>query len=295
MGAYRQRTLKQPVEFAGVGLHSGQQCTATVRPADEHCGIVFRRLDLKARDCVVMARPENVAATNHGTAIVNDAGVTVSTIEHLMAGLALCGVDNAEIDLFGPEAPILDGSAAVFVEGFEDAGLMAQAAPRAGFVVEEPLAVHDGGDRLIEVSPFEGRSVDVAIDFGDCMIGNQSLVLDLDVAEDRARLARARTFCRLYEIEALRRMGLIRGGSLENSLVVDGDRILNDETLRDPEEFALHKALDLIGDLYLLGAPLIGAVRAIRPGHDLNVRMAQALRDRRAREEAAPAAIFATA
>lgn len=295
MGASLQRTLTQPVEFAGVGLHSGQACTATVRPAEDNCGIVFRRLDLSASDCVVAARPENVATTNHGTALVNRAGVTVSTVEHLMAALALCGVDNAEIDIFGPEAPILDGSSAVFVEGLEDAGFETQSAPRAGFVIEEPLAVHDGGDRVIEVSPFEGRSVDVAIDFCDCMIGTQSLILDLDCPADRARLAKARTFCRLYEIEALRRMGLIRGGSLENSLVVDGDRILNDEALRDPEEFALHKALDLIGDLYLLGAPLIGAVRAVRPGHDLNVRMAQALCDRRARENAAPAAIFATA
>ena len=295
MGASLQRTLTQPVEFSGVGLHSGQACTATVRPAEDNCGIVFRRLDLSASDCVVAARPENVATTNHGTALANRAGVTVSTVEHLMAALALCGVDNAEIDLFGPEAPILDGSSAVFVAGLEDAGFEAQSAPRAGFVIEEPLAVHDGGDRVIEVSPFEGRSVDVAIDFCDCMIGTQSLILDLDCPADRARLAKARTFCRLYEIEALRRMGLIRGGSLENSLVIDGDRILNDEDLRDPEEFALHKALDLIGDLYLLGAPLIGAVRAVRPGHDLNVRMAQALCDRRARENAAPAAIFATA
>lgn len=295
MGASLQRTLTQPVEFSGVGLHSGQACTATVRPAEDNCGIVFRRLDLSASDCLVAARPENVATTNHGTALVNRAGVTVSTVEHLMAALALCGVDNAEIDLFGPEAPILDGSSAVFVEGLEDAGFETQSAPRAGFVIEEPLAVHDGGDRVIEVSPFEGRSVDVAIDFCDCMIGTQSLILDLDCPADRARLAKARTFCRLYEIEALRRMGLIRGGSLENSLVIDGDRILNDEDLRDPEEFALHKALDLIGDLYLLGAPLIGAVRAVRPGHDLNVRMAQALCDRRARENAAPAAIFATA
>ena len=232
MGASLQRTLTQPVEFSGVGLHSGQACTATVRPAEDNCGIVFRRLDLSASDCLVAARPENVATTNHGTALVNRAGVTVSTVEHLMAALALCGVDNAEIDIFGPEAPILDGSSAVFVAGLEDAGFETQSAPRAGFVIEEPLAVHEGGDRVIEVSPFEGRSVDVAIDFCDCMIGTQSLILDLDCPADRARLAKARTFCRLYEIEALRRMGLIRGGSLENSLVVDGDRILNDEALR---------------------------------------------------------------
>lgn len=276
MGAMLQQTLRRPATFAGVGLHSGQECAVTVRPAPANTGVVFYRTDLQNGDQAVAAHPGNVLGTRHGTALANAAGVTVSTVEHIMAALRLSGVDNAAIDVFGPEAPILDGSSAEFVEGFRLAGVDLQSAPRRAFALRETARAVDG-DRLIEVRPAESRTLEIEIDFGDCMIGRQSLRLDLDDPADRERLVGARTFCRLEEIEPLRAAGLIRGGSLDNSIVVNGDRLVNKGALRDPQEFALHKALDLIGDLYLLGAPLDGAIRAVKPGHDLNVRMAQML------------------
>ena len=276
MGAMLQQTLRRPVKFAGVGLHSGQDCAVTVQPAPANTGVIFYRTDLQNCDQAVPAHPDNVLGTRHGTALANAAGVTVSTVEHLMAALRLSGVDNAAIDVFGPEAPILDGSSAEFVDSFRQAGVDLQSAPRLTFTPLKTTKVVDG-DRFIEVRPSERRTLEIEIDFGDCMIGRQSLRLDLDDPADRERLVGARTFCRLEEIEPLRAAGLIRGGSLDNSIVVNGDRLVNKDALRDQQEFALHKALDLIGDLYLLGAPLGGAIRAVKPGHDLNVRMAQTL------------------
>lgn len=276
MGAVRQRTLKRPVEFAGVGLHSGDACRVIVKPAPTDAGIVFRRQDFVGPDNSVVATPQNVILTNHGTALGNAAGATVTTVEHLMAAFALCSVDNALIEVYGPEIPILDGSADQFVQRLTEAKFAAQSSRRKVITIEEPLKVCDG-DRWIEVVPLGGFSIDIVIDFEDCLIGRQALTLHLDDPYQQERLAKSRTFCRLHEVEALRRVGLIRGGSLENSIVVDGDRLLNEAALRDPEEFVLHKGLDLIGDLYLLGAPIRAAVRAVKPGHDLNARMALAI------------------
>lgn len=272
MGAVQQRTLNCSVEFAGVGLHSGADCRIIVKPASEHAGIVFRSQDFDG-DNLIAASPQNVILTNHGTTLGNGAGASVSTVEHLMAAFAICAVDNALVEVIGPEIPILDGSATEFVNGFNGVGFADQSARRRAIPIEQPLEIHDG-DRFIEISPYEGFSLEVVIDFEDCLIGRQELTLHLGDPSQQARLAKSRTFCRLHEVEALRRVGLIRGGSLHNSIVVDGDRLLNEEALRDPEEFVLHKALDLIGDLYLLGAPVRGAIRAVKPGHDLNARLA---------------------
>lgn len=277
MRATFQQTLSRAVEFNGIGLHSGQECVAAAHPAGVDAGIVFRRLDLEEGVNTVAASPRNVRSTRQGTTLASANGASVATVEHLMAALCLAGVDNVRIDLFGPEIPILDGSALGFFNAFNEAGYDLQSAPRRGPVaLAAPLAVRDG-DRSIEIEPGDGRILDIAIDFEDCMIGRQSLRLDLDNPGDRARLIEARTFCRIEEIDCLRAAGLARGGSLENSLVVDGARVLNKTGLRDNQEFALHKALDLIGDLYLLGAPVEGVIRAVKPGHDLNVRMARAL------------------
>ena len=290
MRATFQQTLSRAVEFSGVGLHSGQDCVATVRPAGADVGIVFCRLDLDEGVNIVAASPENVRNTRQGTTLTAPNGASAATVEHLMAALCLAGVDNAWIDLFGPEAPILDGSALDFLNAFNAAGCDLQSAPRRRPVMPDaPVAVRDG-DRSIEIVPGAGRIIDITIEFDDCMIGRQSLRLDLDNPEDCARMAAARTFCRAHEIDSLRAAGLARGGSLENSLVVDGERVLNKSGLRDAREFALHKALDLVGDLYLLGVPVQGEIRAVRPGHDLNVRMAQALWAETARSSgAAPA------
>ncbi|WP_411820750.1 UDP-3-O-acyl-N-acetylglucosamine deacetylase [Hyphococcus formosus] len=272
----RQHTVQSEIRFSGIGLHTGVDCLAVVRPASANAGLVFRRVDVTDENNVIPAKPNNVMLASHGTTISNENGCSVSTIEHLLAALALCGVDNAIVDVTGPEIPIFDGSAAHFVCAIRKAGTRAQDDDRQPIVVDQPLKVVDG-ERWVEVKPSDDRIIDIEIDFGDCLIGRQSLTIDLDDPLIVEKLSSARTFCRLNEVEALRGVGLILGGSLSNSLVVDGDRLLNEEPLRDEAEFVLHKALDLIGDLYLLGAPLVGHIRAVRPGHDLNTRLAQAV------------------
>ncbi len=282
MGATTQTTIKAPVRLAGVGLHSGSQCRISILPAPAGSGIVLRRCDIdpdgadNQLSTLIHARPENVAGADHGTRLANGYGASVSTVEHLMAALALLSLDNVMIDVDGPEIPIFDGSAEHLVTGLKQVGVKSQEADRLPIVIAEPIRVDDG-DRYIEFTPGDTSVIDIDIDFGDCLIGRQILSVDLENSADRDRLAVSRTFCRLYEVDGLRRAGLIRGGSLENSLVVDGQDLLNDQPLRDQHEFALHKALDLIGDLYLLGRPIRGAIRAVKPGHDLNVRAALAV------------------
>ena len=277
-----QTTLQRSVEFSGVGLHSGQDSKIAVRPAKAGTGIVFFRADLaraNGRDkdaYLVPARADRVTSANHGTTVANEFDVSVATVEHLMAALSLARIENALIEVHGPEIPILDGSSSAFFKEFNAAGVKAQDAPTREIVVREAIEVRMG-DRFVRFEPAEEFQIDLSIAFDDCLIGRQSISVHIDESVDRERLAAARTFCRLHEVETLRQSGLIRGGSLHNSLVVDGARLLNDEALRDPNEFALHKALDLIGDLYLLGAPLRGAVVAEKPGHDINVRAACAL------------------
>ena len=279
----RQCSLGQSAVFEGVGLHSGEDCRVIVNPAPVDAGLLFVRrdgpgaaVDGDAFRATIAASPENVVRSDHGTTLGNAFGASIATVEHLLAALAISQIDNAFIDVTGPEIPILDGSAAPFMQGFETAGMQTQSAHRPTFDVTEPVHIVDG-DRSILIEPADDFSLKVDIDFEDCLIGRQSLSVTLSDAEEIARIASARTFCRLTEVDALRRAGLIRGGSLDNSLVVDGERLLNGAGLRDSHEFVLHKALDLIGDLYLLGMPVRGAVHAIRPGHDLNCRAALAL------------------
>lgn len=278
----RQRSLKGAVEFEGIGLHTGAMCRMVVKPAPVGSGISFYRRDLFDQQNPlddrgrIDATPENVIRCVHGTTLANRHGASVATIEHLMAALSIFRIDNADIDIFGSEVPIYDGSAALFLDRLQAAGSVAQSVDRGEFVVNRTFDITDG-DRRIVIEPAEAFSLSVSIEFDDCMIGRQSVTATLTNAEEIARLATARTFCRLYEVDALRRAGLIRGGSLENSIVVDGERVLNNTRLRDPDEFALHKALDLIGDFYLLGMPVRGAIHAEKPGHDLNCRAALAL------------------
>lgn len=274
-GRERQKTVYRELVFEGVGLHSGVKCKATLHPADSDHGVVFRRTDIKTEHSSIIASPMNVVAADHGTTLANEAGVSIATVEHLMAALALCGVDNVLVEVDGPEIPILDGSSAHFVSAIAGAGCFELPAWRKPYVVFEPFRVEDG-DRCIEFSPGP-RRIEIEIVFENCMIGSQALTLDLDNDGDLTKLASARTFCRLEEVEHLREAGLIRGGALANSIVVDGDRVLNEDPLRDPYEFALHKALDLIGDLRLIGAPINGSIRAVRPGHYINTRAARAL------------------
>lgn len=271
----RQRTIAEEIEFAGVGLHSGEVCRIRLLPAMAN-GVIFKRRQAKGSSALIKAAPENVVCANHGTCLANRAGVRVGTVEHLMAALALTRIDHLTVEVDGPEIPILDGSAAEFVAGIAETGLTQLAARRRSIVVEEEIRIGDER-RWIEFEPLAGRRLEIDIDFPGCLIGRQSLSLDLDDPSDLVRLATARTFVRLEEVEALKNAGLIRGGALCNALVIDGDKLLNDDPLRDSAEFALHKALDLIGDLYLAGAPVVGRIRAFRPGHDINTRAALAL------------------
>ncbi len=267
MTAPRQTTIQKPVSLTGVGLHSGADCRVVIGPAASNAGIVFRT----ENGAELRAAAAAVADTRLCTRLGNDAGDTVGMVEHLMAAFAIASLDNAIIDIEGPEAPILDGSAAPYVEAIEAAGVVALTAARPAIRIVAPLEFRDA-TRVIRAEPHDGRIIEIAIDFDDAAIGVQSLTLDLDRPEDLRRLAQARTFCRLADVEAMRRAGLSLGGSLDNAIVVDGGRILNPGGLRDPGEFALHKALDLVGDLRLAGWPIIGKISARRPGHDLNAR-----------------------
>lgn len=271
MAFQSQTTLAGPVHLEGAGLHSGVPVRAVLLPAGAGEGVIFRR----AGGGETPARWDAVSGTDLNTGLGAGAA-RIATIEHLMAAISLADIDNLIVEIDGPELPALDGSAAPWLEAMLAAGLAALDAPRKRLRIAAPIAVVDGL-RSIRAEPFDGRIVEVSIDFPDAAIGRQSVTLDLCDSADIRRVARARTFGRLSEIDAMRARGLSLGGSLENAVVVDGDRILNPSGLRDSHEFALHKALDLIGDLRLGGAPIIGRIVAHRPGHDLNARFLSVL------------------
>jgi UDP-3-O-[3-hydroxymyristoyl] N-acetylglucosamine deacetylase len=247
-----------------------------VRPAAEDAGVVFVRTDVTDRDNRVPATGEAVCKTQLGTVIGNDAGVTVSTIEHLMAALAMLGIDNAVVELDGPEMPIMDGSAEPFVRLLDRAGKRPQAAARRFIEILEPVEVVDG-DKRGALKPALGFEVAFEIRFPSAVIGRQAIDMAMDEMAFRRELADCRTFGFLHEVEALRAMGLARGGSLENVVVIEGDRVLNPEGLRRPDEFVRHKALDAIGDLYVLGAPILGRFEGELAGHGLNNQLVRAL------------------
>ena len=264
-----------PAIFAGVGLHSGQRVRAAVLPAPTGWGIVFVRTDC-AGDNRVAARAANVVHTRLNTVIGNAAGVTVSTIEHLMAAMAALSVDNAVIELDGPEVPIMDGSALPFVQMIDHAGRRRQEAPRRYLEVLRPVEVADG-DKRARLLPSRRFEVAFEIAFDSPAIGRQSVDLAVDEESFRTELADARTFGFLHEVEALRRAGLALGGSLDNAVVVDGERILNPEGLRRTDEFVRHKALDAVGDLYVMGYPMIGRFEGLYAGHAINNAVVRAL------------------
>ncbi|WP_374576025.1 UDP-3-O-acyl-N-acetylglucosamine deacetylase [Phenylobacterium sp.] len=271
-----QHTLQGPAIFAGVGVHTGAYTRVSVRPAPVDAGIVFVRTDVTDRDNRVPATGEAVCKTQLGTVIGNEAGVTVSTIEHLMSALAMLGVDNAVVELDGPEMPIMDGSALPFVQILDQAGRRAQDAPRRYIEILEPIEVIDG-DKRATLTPADQFEVAFEIAFASTAIGRQRIDLRMDEQAFRRELADCRTFGFLHEVEALRAMGLARGGSMENAVVIEGDRILNPEGLRRPDEFVRHKALDAIGDLYVLGAPILGRFEGILAGHGVNNALVRAL------------------
>lgn len=262
--------------FAGVGLHTGSHVRVAVRPAAIDAGIVFVRTDVHDRDNRVPVSPEAVCQTQLGTVINNAADVRVSTIEHLMAALAALAIDNCVVELDGPEVPIMDGSSEPFVQILDRAGRRKQEAARRYIEILDTVTVEDG-DKTASLSPSDRFEVAFEIAFASKAIGRQRVDLAIDEESFRAELADCRTFGFVRDVEALRAIGLARGGTMENAVVIDGDRVLNPEGLRRPDEFVRHKALDAVGDLYVLGAPIIGRFEGVLAGHGLNNAIVRAL------------------
>jgi UDP-3-O-[3-hydroxymyristoyl] N-acetylglucosamine deacetylase len=271
-----QHTLADSIRLSGVGLHSGNTIHMTLRPAAPETGIVFIRTDRPAGEAVMEASWDRVSDTRMCTDIANDAGVSVGTIEHLMAALSGMGVDNAEIHLSGDEVAIMDGSAAEFVDAILTAGRKPQAAMRQVIRVLKPIAITEG-NKTARLEPAAHAAFGFHIDFPSAAIGRQDRTAVMSSHNFRHDISRARTFGFLHEVEAMRQMGLARGGSLDNAVVIDGDRVVNDSGLRFSDEFVRHKILDAVGDLYLAGARIIGHYHGERAGHALNNRLLHAL------------------
>ena len=269
IGSVAQRTIARPVCCSGVGLHNGEVTTLRLVPAPAGHGIVFRRTDIADLRSRVAARWDQVCDTRLATSIGNAHGVVVGTIEHLMAALAGCEIDNVLVEIDGPEVPIMDGSARPFVRLLESAGTVRQGRPRLAFRVSKPVRVGDD-DRFVRIEPADVFSIECRISFAVAAIGSQNLSLSFRRGVFNALVSEARTFTLLEQIEALKKTGRALGGSLENAVVVDGGRIVNPEGLRYRDEFVRHKLLDCFGDLYLVGGPITGHVTACKSGHELN-------------------------
>ena len=272
----KQRTLKNVIRATGVGLHTGKKILLTLRPAQANAGIIFRRVDLD--DPVeIEARPENVGDTKLSTSLVKD-GVKISTVEHLLSALAGFGIDNAYIDLSSDEVPIMDGSAGPFVFLIQSAGVEEQNAAKQFMRIKEKVRVEDG-DKWAMFEPFEGFKVGFTIEFDHPMFheGNCKAEIDFSTTSYVKEVSRARTFGFMRDVELLRENNLALGGTLDNAIVVDDYRILNEDGLRFEDECVKHKILDAIGDLYLLGHSLIGSFTGFKSGHALNNRLLREL------------------
>ena len=272
----RQRTLKTAIRATGVGLHTGEKVYMTLRPAAANSGITFRRVDLD-EPVDIPADARLVGETMLGTTLIRD-GVKVATVEHLMSALAGLGIDNIHVDLSAPEVPIMDGSAGPFVFLLQSAGIEEQNAPKKFFRIRKKVRVEDG-DKWAEFTPFNGFKVNFSIDFNHPVFNklSQEASIDFSSTSFLKEISRARTFCFLRDVEALRARNLTLGGSMDNAIVLDDYRILNEDGLRYTNEFVIHKILDAIGDVYLLGHCLIGEYSAHKSGHDLNNKLLRAM------------------
>ncbi|RIY32990.1 UDP-3-O-[3-hydroxymyristoyl] N-acetylglucosamine deacetylase [Psittacicella melopsittaci] len=282
-----QRTLKQTIEVSGIGLHSGNNVMLKLIPAPANTGIVFRRVDLNPA-VEIKAEPHLVRETTLCTGLVSDEGVRVQTIEHLMAAISSFGIDNLYVELNSPEVPVMDGSSAAFVILFQDAGLVHQEAPKKFYRITKKVRVEDG-DKFAELVPVEGNkfNLDFTIDFNHPVFSKELSHFNMDLTTKNfvEQLSRCRTFGFLKDIEYLQQHGLCRGGSLANAIVLDENRIINEEGLRYNNEFVRHKMLDAIGDLFLCGHNLIGSYRAYKSGHHLNNLLVRKLLAEQAFEE----------
>ena len=265
----KQRTLKNEIRATGVGLHTGQKIYLTLRPAPINHGIVFRRIDLDpAVD--IKAKAENVGDTTLSTTLVQG-DVRISTVEHLLSAMAGLGIDNAIVEVSADEVPIMDGSAGPFIFLIQSAGIQEQNAPKKFIRILKSVTVEEG-DKKASFIPFKGFKVSFGIDFDHPVFRDRKLEASVDFSSTSfvKEVSRARTFGFMHEIEYLRSKGLVKGGSVNNAIVIDKYRILNEDGLRYEDEFVKHKMLDAIGDLYLLGYSLIGEYKAFKSGHGLN-------------------------
>jgi len=274
-----QTTIASPAGVSGIGLHTGVPVNVRMLPAPAHRGIIFRRTDLNNFE--IEARASNVARLSYATSLMKR-GVLISTTEHLLSALAGCGVDNVVVEIDNLEVPIMDGSALPFVRMIEEVGVRRQRARRRYAKILKPVEVADGAKR-ISIHPSDCFSVSYRIDFNHPLIGVQRLEFALDSGDYAAGIAPARTFGFAEEVETLRRNGLVRGGSLENAVVLTREGLMNPEGLRFADEFCRHKVLDLIGDLVMFGHPIVGHVSVDRGGHAMHYALAaQLLRDKSA-------------
>jgi UDP-3-O-[3-hydroxymyristoyl] N-acetylglucosamine deacetylase len=271
----KQRTLKTLIKASGVGLHTGQKVRMSLRPAPPDTGIVFRRIDLPS-PVDIPARAELVGDARLASTLIKD-GAKVHTVEHLMSALSGLGIDNAYVDLDSPELPILDGSASPFALLLQQAGLEEQGAPKRFLRVRKTVEVKEG-DKWARLEPYEGFRLSFSIDFRHPAIERTTQSVSVDFAETSylKEIARARTFGFMHEVEELKGSGLALGGGLDNAVVLDDQGVLNADGLRFADEFIRHKLLDAIGDLYLIGRPLLGAFTAHKSGHALNNKLARA-------------------
>jgi UDP-3-O-[3-hydroxymyristoyl] N-acetylglucosamine deacetylase len=272
----RQRTLKNVIRATGVGIHTGEKVYMTLRPAAPDTGIVFRRVDLP-QPVEIKACCESVGDTSLSTTLVRD-GVRVSTIEHLLSAMAGLGIDNAYVDLSAAEVPIMDGSAGPFVFLLQSAGIHEQEKAKRFIRIKKSITVREG-DKWARFDPFDGFKVGFSIDFDHPIFTNKSSTAEIDFSTTSfvKEVSRARTFGFMRDIEMLRERNLVLGGSMDNAIVLDDYRVLNEDGLRYEDEFVKHKILDAIGDLYLLGHSLVGAFYGHKSGHQLNNRLLRAL------------------
>ncbi len=272
----QQKTVKHSVSCFGVGIHSGKPASLTIYPAPENSGIIFVRTDIKNQPNRVKAQYNYVSKTILGTTISNESGVEISIIEHLMAALWGCKIDNALIELDGPEIPIMDGSSESFVFMAECAGVKIQNATREYIEITKKIRI-EYNDSFIELLPSECFSADTTIDFKDSIISKQTYSFSEKDSSFKYSLSRARTFGNQEDAELLKKQGLAQGASIENAVVIKDNKILNKDGLRYKDEFVRHKLLDLIGDLYLAGAPIKGHIKSHKPGHKINNKALHAL------------------
>lgn len=274
----RQQTIANIVEIDGVGLHSGERALLRLKPAEAGTGVRFVRADVKDRANEIAASALAVSTTQLGTNLTNEAGVSVATVEHFLAACSGVRLDNVIAELDGPELPILDGSSRPFCELISSGGLVELPSPRRRLKILKAVEIADGAKR-VRLSPGEGFSANVSIDFPTRAIGRQQIAFELSDGAFCSDVAFARTFGFAHEVEQLRSMGLARGGSLANAIVIDGDDVLNPDGLQAPDEFVRHKLLDVIGDLFLAGGPIEGAYEGEQPGHALNNRLLRSVFD----------------